>query len=64
MLFVLLIAIALRIPSSSETGDANANHQSFFARGADLFVNLSLSIGASSLLLSSRPRNGQSGPDR
>ena len=62
MLFVLLIAIALRIPNSSEIGDTNANRQNLFARGADLIVYLS--IGASSLLLSSRPRNGQSGADR
>jgi hypothetical protein len=63
MLFVLLIAIALRIPNFCKTGDANANRQSYFSRAADLIVNLGLSIGAS-LLLSNRPRNDQSGADR
>jgi hypothetical protein len=64
MLFVLLIAIALRIPSSNEIGNAAANRESFFERAADLIVNLSLSIGASSLLLSNRPRNDPNGADQ
>jgi hypothetical protein len=64
MLFVLLIAIALHGPDSGEIGDTSANRQSLFARAADLIVNLSLSIGVSSLLLSSRPRGSRNGADQ
>lgn len=59
MLLVLLIAIALHIPNSGEIGDTGPDRHGFFAHAIDLILNWGLSLGASSLLLSSRPRDDQ-----
>ena len=61
MLLVLLIAITLQIPISGKIPAASANRQSFFAQAVNLIVNMALSIGASSLPLSSRPENHRNG---
>jgi hypothetical protein len=61
MLLVLVIAIALHIPISGDFDHVGTGRHSFFSQALDIFVNLSLSIGVSLLLLSSRPRGDRSG---
>jgi hypothetical protein len=64
MLLVLLIAIALHVPNSGEIRDGSADHHGFFAHAINLIFNFGLSIGASALLLSSRPGDDQDGSVR
>jgi predicted alternative tryptophan synthase beta-subunit len=64
ILFVLMIAIAARVPISSEIADDSVHRHGFLMYASDLIVNFGLSIGMSLLLFSSRPRRGRDGAGR
>jgi hypothetical protein len=55
LLALLVAAIALDNPISSEIGGASADRQSYFASAVEFVVNFGLSIGLTWLLFSSRP---------